>query len=142
MGWLQDLLQEVPLSGVLRERVALAEQKYGVAIKENDALKQRVHALENENTALKGQIPNKQNSGLAEDTARALAYLFRAEGDECDVGVMARALEMDKGVIKYHLDLLDEAGFATCTGFNSISGHVYWALTSDGRRHAVERKLI
>jgi hypothetical protein len=30
MGWLQDLLKEVPLSSVLRERVTLAEQKYAL----------------------------------------------------------------------------------------------------------------
>jgi hypothetical protein len=28
MGWLQDLLKEVPLSSVLKERVALAEEQY------------------------------------------------------------------------------------------------------------------
>jgi DNA-binding MarR family transcriptional regulator len=84
----------------------------------------------------------KQGGGLGEDTARVLAHPFRAEGDSRDVGMMARALQMEKGVMKYHLDRLDEAGFATCTGGSYVSGHVYWALTPDGRRHVVEHKLI
>jgi hypothetical protein len=28
MGWLRDILREVPLSSVLKELLALAEQKY------------------------------------------------------------------------------------------------------------------
>jgi hypothetical protein len=53
MGALQDLLQEVPLSAVLKERVALAEQKYEGAITEIADLRQRLPALEEENTALR-----------------------------------------------------------------------------------------
>jgi hypothetical protein len=42
MGLLQDLLTEVPLSAVLRERVALAEDRYERAIKESEGYKQRI----------------------------------------------------------------------------------------------------
>jgi len=129
-------------TAVLKERVALAEQKSDGAMRENVILKQRVSALEEENTALRNQIPKKRTDGLGEDTACVLAHLFRAEGDSRDVGVMAGALQMEKGIMKYHLDRLDEAGLATCTGFNYVSGNVYWALTTDGRRYAVEHRLI
>jgi hypothetical protein len=144
MGWLMDTLQEVPLSAVLRERVALVEQKYEAAIRENAELKKRVLTLEEETSALRSQIPSKQDAGgddLGADTARVLAHLFRAEGDDCDVGAMARALNMAKGLMQYHLDHLDVAGLATCTGGN-VNGDVYWGLTPKGRRYAVEHKLI
>jgi hypothetical protein len=31
-------------------------------------------------------------------------HLFRAEGDTRDVGITARILGMEKGVVQYHLD--------------------------------------
>jgi len=142
MGAIQDLLQEVPLSAVLKERVALAEQKYEAAVRENTELKQRLVALQAENESLRAQIPKSPAGSLDGDTARVLAYLFHAEGDARDVGVTARALKMEKGVVKYHVDQLDEAGLATCTGGNYLSGHVYWTLTPAGRKYAVENKLI
>jgi DNA-binding MarR family transcriptional regulator len=142
MGTIQELLQEIPLSAVLKERVALAEQKYDAAMRENATLKQRVRALEEENAALRTQMPRNDHDGLNSDTARILAHLFRAENDARDVGVMARMLQMEKGLVKYHLDELDNLGFATCSGGNYLTGHVYWALTPAGRKHAVERKLI
>jgi hypothetical protein len=77
MGAIQDLLTEVPLSAILRERVALAEQKYEGAIKEIAALKERVRALEQENAAIRAHVPT-QDAKLDADTARVLAYLFRA----------------------------------------------------------------
>ncbi|MGN6287226.1 MAG: hypothetical protein ACTHM2_18920 [Afipia sp.] len=142
MGWIEDILKEVPLSSVLKERVSLAEQKYALAVEENALLKQRVRHLEEENSILKQQIPNTQNTALDGETARVLAYLFRAEGDFRDIGIMANSLQIETGLLKYHLDVLDEAGYATCTGGNYLSGHLYWALTPSGRRYAVEQKLI
>lgn len=143
VGTIQDLLQEVPLSAVLKERVALAEQKYDGATKENANLKQRVRALEEENAALRAQIPQqRQYGGLDGDTVRVLVHLFRAEEDDRDVGITARILQMEKGVVKYHLDQLKNAGFASATGGNYVSGHVYWGLTPAGRKYAVEQKLI
>jgi hypothetical protein len=142
MGTIQDLLQEIPLSAVLKERVALAEQKYEGAMKENASLKEQVQLLEQEIANLHAKIPNQRDGGLNDDTARVLAYLFKAEGDAMDVGITAQSLKMEKGVVKYHLDLLDSAGLATCTGGNYLSGHTYWGLTPAGRKFAVENKLI
>jgi DNA-binding MarR family transcriptional regulator len=139
-----DTLQEVPLSAVLKERVALIQQKYDMVVSENATLKRQVRALEADLSALHSQIPSKQGGDgeLDPDTARVLAYLFRAEGDDRDIGIMARALGMEKGVAKYHLDRLKEAGLGSPAGGNYISGHSYWALTPEGRRYAVEKKLI
>ena len=142
MGALQDLLQEVPLSAVLRERVALAEQKYEAAMRENAELRHRLHALENKNTAIRVLAPPTDIDGLDEDTARILVHLFRAEGDAKDVGITARILGMEKGVVQYHLDQLKSAGMANCTSGNYVKHHMYWSLTPEGRKYAVTRKLI
>jgi DNA-binding MarR family transcriptional regulator len=142
MGTIQDLLQEVPLSAVLKERVALVEQKLELAIGENADLKRRIRALEEENTALRGLIPNEESDGLDGDTVRVLAHLFRAEGDARDVGITARILQMEKSIVRYHLDQLASAGMARLTSSNYNTGHVYWSITPAGRKYAVEKKLI
>jgi hypothetical protein len=98
MGAIQDLLQEVPLSAVLRERVALAEQKYEIATRENADLKQRLVLMEKENAALRGLIPRQERGVVGADTARVLVHLFRAEGVARDVFITARMLQMEKGV--------------------------------------------
>ena len=89
MGTIQDLLQEVPLSAVLKERVALAEQKYEIVMRENADLKQHIHALEEDNTALHRLIPRQELGLLDDDAARVLLHLFGAEGDAKDVGIAA-----------------------------------------------------
>jgi DNA-binding transcriptional ArsR family regulator len=143
MGALMDLLQEVPLSAVLQERVKLADEKLARAIEENEDYKRKIAALVHEIEILRALIPAKSESALGDDTARVLVYIFKAaHQEERDVGAMARALKMERGVLQYHLDRLKEAGMAARTSGNYISGHIYWGLTPEGRRHAVENKLI
>jgi DNA-binding MarR family transcriptional regulator len=142
MGWLEDLLKEVPLSAVMKERVQLAADKLALATEQNESLKQRIRALEKENRQLREQIPKESPDSLSHDTSRVLVYLFQApQSDDCHVEAIAHALEIDEGVIRYHLDQLKDAGFADVRSANYIHGHVYWGLTPAGRRHVVENNL-
>jgi len=71
-----------------------------------------------------------------------MVQIFKArELDDRGVGAMAEALAMDRAVLQYHLDRLEEAGLAKNTGGNYVDGTTYWALTSEGRRRVVEGKL-
>jgi DNA-binding MarR family transcriptional regulator len=143
MGSIQDLLEQVPLASVLRERVALADQKYEAALRETEQLKRKVEALERENAELREQISQAKEAYLSDDTKRVLVHLFKTTQLEArDVGAMATALGMERGLLKYHLDRLHEAGLTETTGGNYLHGHVYWALTPAGRRRVVEGKLI
>jgi hypothetical protein len=143
MSLVQDLLKEVPLSAVLQERVKLAEDRFAAANREVESLKQRISVLEKENAELRGQIPHGAEVSLSADTGRVLVQLFRArESEDSDVGVMSHALGMERSVVQFHLDQLQELNLADVTGSNFMHGHVYWALTPAGRKYAVERKLI
>jgi DNA-binding HxlR family transcriptional regulator len=142
VGTIQDLLQEVPLQAVLRERVALAEQRYEHIAEENAELKERVRTLEKENSVLRSQVPTPQTGKFDEATNRVLIHFFRARDEMQDVGNAARSLQLEEGVLKYHLDELKGAGFATCTGGNYVYGHVYWGLTPAGRKYVVENRLV
>lgn len=56
MGMIDDFLQGIPLNAVLRERLALAEQKYKDMETENKELKQRVASLTTEVATLAEKI--------------------------------------------------------------------------------------
>jgi hypothetical protein len=59
-----------------------------------------------------------------------------------DVGVMASILQLEEGMLEYHLVILDEAKLAENTGFNYLDGGVFWAITPQGRRYVVEHNLL
>jgi DNA-binding MarR family transcriptional regulator len=144
MGWLQDLLKDVPLSDAVRGQVALAEERYERAIQEVEGYKRRISALENENESLtlRAQLPAEPASGLEGDTLRVLAHLFGVgEIDGRDVGAMSKDLAMERSALERHLDRLKKSGLADVTGGNYVLQHVYWALTPEGRRHVAEVKL-
>jgi hypothetical protein len=60
VGFITDILKEIPTSGVLKERVALAEQKYELLERENDVLKQENARLKSELEALRRKVPSTQ----------------------------------------------------------------------------------
>jgi hypothetical protein len=148
MGWLQDMLKEVPLSAVLKERVALAEdeskrdkQRIETLESEIKNLRERIAASERENENLRAKVP-KSAGALSEDTKGVLVHLFKTVSQEDrDVGAMSRHMVMEEGVLQYHLDQLGEAGFADMTGMNYIYGGVYWGISPAGRRYVVENEL-
>lgn len=149
MGMLQDLLEEIPQLTVVKERVALAEEAYERALKENEELKRRIAVLESEHARPYPQRPYPQRSyppeppaprklEIGEDTARVLVHLFRTKNpDERAVEALAVALTMERRVLQSHLDRLREANLAQMTGRNYASGHAYWAPTAEGQRFLV-----
>ena len=82
-------------------------------------------------------------STLMHDTGLVLVHLFKAEarGDR-DVETIAEKLEMERNVIRYHLDQLKEAGLADIESGKYVYGPIFWGVTAEGRRHVVEGKLI
>jgi len=141
MAFIHDLLDQAPTPAVLRERVALADQKHEAALREVEQLKRRVEALERENAELRAQIPQAKEAALSNDTKRVLVHLFKAQAQQ-DVGAITAGLGMEQGLLQYHLDCLLKYGLADVTGLNYLQGRTFWALTPEGRRPVVEGKLI
>ncbi len=142
MGWLLDTLKEVPLSAVLKERIALAEQKYDRAVEETQELRKKIAELEQELAELRAKRSPEPAGDLSNDLCQVLVYLFRATGNDRDVGALAQQLQMERGVAVYHLEQLDARGLVVHAGGNYLYGHVYWVLTPEGRRYVVENGLI
>jgi hypothetical protein len=64
MSWLTDLLQGIQLNPVLRERLALAEQKFKDIETENKHLTEKVAAITKENETLRQQIEQAPVAGV------------------------------------------------------------------------------
>ncbi len=142
MGWLLETLKEVPLSAVMKERLAHAEQRYDELAAERDLLQERVAELESENAQLRAQLPEKPAGALGDETKAVAVYLFRHSAlEQRDIGVMGNRLNQEPGVLQYHLERLEERELAQCAGGNYMSGEEYWELTPEGRRCVIENGL-
>lgn len=149
MGWLKELLTDIPLSEVLKERIALADDKVRKAeldqqelVSKLDAANEKIGRIERELSEFRKQSTEDQvGNKLDGDAARVLGYLFNAKGDERDTRRISRSLDLQEGMLDYHLDTLEELDFAVCSGGNYVSGAVYWDITPAGRKFAVENIL-
>jgi predicted nuclease with TOPRIM domain len=82
MSWLSELLQGVPLNAVLRERVALAEQKFKEIEQDKKKLEEKVSALEAENADLKQKIAAAADQASREKPKfKWGCYVFEGEPD-------------------------------------------------------------
>jgi DNA-binding transcriptional ArsR family regulator len=83
----------------------------------------------------------QQQSSLGHDTTRVLVHIFRSPTlGEREVRAMSLALQLQRSVLQYHLDCLNEAGLADIASGN-VDGSIYWTLTPQGRRYVVDQKL-
>jgi hypothetical protein len=75
MGWLADILQELPVSAALKAKLEKKEAEY-------EALKRDHDKLAKENEGLKKQIADQQqSSGLSSEETEIVKVLAQASGD-------------------------------------------------------------
>src|SRR5688572_27375235 len=79
MSWISDIFQEVPLSAVLRERVALAEQKGTAIEEENRKLREQVTAWKAKCDELQRLMP-KAAAAQQFEKRGGLLWLKQADG--------------------------------------------------------------
>jgi hypothetical protein len=83
----------------------------------------------------------QQQSPLSDDAIRVLVKIFNSPTlDDREVRAMSLTLQLQRNVLQYHLDCLNQAGLADIAGGN-IDGSVYWNLTPQGRRYVMEQRL-
>lgn len=74
MGFLADILKDLPTVGVARERIALVEQKYELLERENEVLKHENARLKSELDAMRRQVPSTE-------WVEARGVLFKRKSD-------------------------------------------------------------
>ena len=149
MGWFQDLLKEVPVSSVLRERLELAadrvqrsEEKVTELSLQLDDARKEIASLRDSIALKDSELERFKGGALGEVAEKVLAHFVEAEDDSRDVGIASVHLRLKRAIVEFHLDELESRGYATCTGGNYVQGHVYWGVTPEGRKYAVLKGLV
>jgi len=149
MGILSDLLKEIPLSGVLKERVALLEQKYGsmeteLALKEGDLrrVQSENQKLQAEVVKLKEEINRLTHEETPDEAeVKILTYLAKS-GGSAQTGDITRSVELHAIVVKKSIGTLREQGLITPTYLRRTQMITGYKLTQTGLEYAIDHGLI
>lgn len=141
MGWIADLLKEIPSAA--RYKAELEEMG-----RENGILKEKVSALELDNKKLRQEIRRRDdiiqkdkshNDLLEEDKIKILTFLSNQQ-DRLTAQEISRSLGMNIQIVKFHLEELEKS--------RMVNGAIYsgaprdWLLVQEGRRYLIENKLL
>jgi chromosome segregation ATPase len=140
MSWITDLLKEVPLSAVLKEKIATIEAKYAATETENAILKDDLRDAKAEIAKLKKQAEELAHTDddlheTERDLLTAIAELDKdARGD-----ILAAALKLHPQRADFHLHKLKESGYVGSVSFGD-SPRYY--LHQKAREYLISHGLI
>ncbi|HEX8139424.1 MAG TPA: hypothetical protein VF544_17825 [Pyrinomonadaceae bacterium] len=141
MGAITDLLKEIPLSAVLREKLTTLEADIAALQTENAILKDDNRQLQAENKRLQDQIKSlTHKDDLDEIAVQALTFLAKREGHLVKDSALAAALKMKTTQARYYAGQLEEQGYISAQHHSGILS--LYTLTQKGRRYAIENNLI
>ena len=138
MGWITDLLKEVPLSAVLKEKIATIEAKNAQTEAENASLKDDLREAKAEIAKLKNQIeafPHKDDLNETEIKILQIA----ATDQQADADIFAPQLGITPERATYHLNRLVELN---CLEFIGFGGDGIYLIQQKGLTALVSRGLI
>ena len=149
MGWIIDLLKDIPLSAVVKEKLIDAEKKILVLEQQNEYLQTNLNQANKEierlNQIINGMKAKKDDSKKHYDpvTEQILKQFFNA-GKGLSINDFTSIMLMNISTIQYHFDILLQNGLITQTkaGFESSwtgeSSPDMYDLTHDGRKYVIE----
>ena len=149
MGWIADIVektQEIPISGVLRERLAYAEQRHSDLQVERDKLAEelnkltvRIESLESENTQLRKPVAGNQQQEFEVSDIDEQILIYISDRDEVESAEVAGVLQIAQAKADYYLTgLLENEYLIDSFGM----GYQTYSLDQRGRAHLVENGLI
>lgn len=137
MGWIADLLQEVPSAARYKAELEKLESDHEVLKADNAHLRAELDAAKLEIDELK-QAKEVHGSDRPEIETQMLALI--AMHTAMSAGEIAAATGQGTEAAQFHLDELFEARFV-----KSGQGQDYetvWGLNHEGRRYLIERGLM
>ncbi|HEX8844316.1 MAG TPA: cell division protein ZapB [Pyrinomonadaceae bacterium] len=143
MGILSDLLKEIPLSTVLKEKITTFEQEIAALKQENATLKDDNRKFQAENKRLKDEIQSLTHTDdLAEEEIKILTYLADSNTPNYRDSI-AINLNLNETHLDYFLTILRERDYITWTGSPEIEGvSIKYHLTQKGRVFLIQNNLI
>ena len=160
MGWIVDLLKDVPLSAVIKVKLVDAEKKIALFEQQRATSKQRQTVLEQQNKNIQSRLDgatkeierlnllvqgfdDKTQKRFGAITERVIKHFFDT-GRELSVNNFASILSSNISTIQYHFDLLlkDDLITRTSMGVKSaplgINRPAMYSLTRTGREYVVK----
>ena len=140
MGWIADIFKEIPLSVNLQAKLDTLEEKFAV-------LELRNKYLESENNKFREEIQRRDNilqkekshDNLLDETKVNILLLLSKHENLIDEQI-ARSLNLNLQVAKYHLQELDDKKMIGC--LLTVNSPIQWYLNHEGRHYLIKHKLI
>ena len=140
MGWIADIFKEIPLSVNLQAKLDTLEEKFAV-------LELRNKYLESENNKFREEIQRrddilqkeKSHDNLLDETKVNILLLLSKHENLIDEQI-ARSLNLNLQVAKYHLQELDDKKMIGC--LLTVNSPIQWYLNHEGRHYLIKHKLI
>lgn len=148
----EKLINEHGSSAILKERIELINDKYEAmqgkfdnSEKENELLRKEVGVLKQQISTLQSQVASAQpqSNELPKEQQDILKLLFIAN-DYVRDELIARELNLEMGMLTYHLDellekkLLDMPSYISGSEFNGSTGYSEQGISTKGRKYFVE----
>ena len=141
MGWIADILKEIPSAARYKAELEEAERK-------NAQLKQKIFILESENQNLRQEIQRRDNiiqkekshaNLLDKEKTDILLYLHKHIDDSFTFQIV-QALNISETITEYHLQKLHKINFIE-QGLPDKPGRP-WHIADKGIKYLIEKKLI
>ena len=145
MGWIIDLLKDVPLSTVIKEKLVGVEQQNKNLQASLDKATEEIKRL---NQIINGTKAKKDDAEKHyEAVTNKILNLFFDACRELSVNHVAATLSLDVNTARYHFDLLTkdkliiQSTAAVESSWAGVSSPNMYDLTPLGRKYIIENKL-
>lgn len=137
-----DLLKEVPLSAVLREKIIALETENKSLKEENTILKSKLDDSEQQRRALENQIEQKLIEGHSHALDEIKEKILSAfiEHERLSPEMIAELLGIKTALASYHLNDLNRLNMAV--ELSAYDGQTFWGITQEGRAYLVSHGLL
>jgi len=133
MGWIADLLQEIPSAARYKVELERMEAENASLKADNTRLAQEVETLRRTEQERRGR-----EAQLPQDAERILVYI--SQNDRAVAPQVAGALHLSAGVVEMHLEDLMESEHINASYFTN--GETEYYLEQPGRRYLHAKELL
>ena len=132
MGILIDILKEIPINAVLRDKLQELEKKYEELEAENVKLKE-------ENLKLRSKVQELTSSDQLCENEVKILILMSSLNQSLSAEQIASGLGLNLTKIKYYLGRMDDQYVYSA---HLVGSHSLHSLTQKGREYLVENDLV
>lgn len=139
LGDLERLINEHASASVLKERIALAEDKYAALERKVKELDEANAKLQRENTELSRRIPPEHAAPQVEKLGDKVLEFLSQHPDVC-LAQIAQALGISKELAEFHVEDLENSNMISVS-YSDMSPATY-RLDHEGRRYLVNKGML